>query len=49
MAAYYLMESSLLSFYVEVESIFASTGRQRAGAAVATIYDDLETLRVGGV
>jgi AcrR family transcriptional regulator len=49
MAAYYLIESSLLSLYVEVESIFARTGRERNAAAVADMYDGLETFLVGGV
>jgi AcrR family transcriptional regulator len=49
MAAFYLIESSLLSLYVEVESIFARTRRERTAAAVAAMYDDLETFLVGGV
>lgn len=49
MSAFYLIESSLLSLYVEVDSIFARTGRVRTAATVEAMYDDLETFLVGGV
>jgi AcrR family transcriptional regulator len=49
LAAYYLLESSLLSLYVNIDSIFARSGRRRTGAAVRAFYDDLENFAVGGM
>jgi hypothetical protein len=49
MKAYYLVESNLLSLYVNIDSIFARSGRERTGEAVDRMYDDLEDFLVGGV
>lgn len=48
-AAYHFLESSLVSLYVNIDSIFARTGRKRTARAVEAMYDDLETFIVGGV
>ena len=47
--AYSLFESSLLSLYVNIDSIFLRSGRKRTAAAVAAIYGDLEDYVVGGM
>lgn len=48
-AAYHFLESSLVSLYVNIDSIFERTGRKRTARAIEAMYDDLETFLVGGV
>lgn len=49
LAAFYFIESNLLSLYVNIDSLFTRSGIQRSPDAVEHLFDELEEFLVGGV
>ena len=47
--AFYLIESTMLSLFVNIDSILARSGRERTMSAVSEMFDDLEIFLVSGV
>lgn len=48
-AAYHLIETNLLSIYVNIDALLQRSGISRSTEAVHALYDDLESFLVGGV